>query len=436
MEPLIVGLVGLIVLCLLLFVGVPVAFGAAAAGFVGIIVMVGIKPALNAMGTVPFAQITTYTFTVIPLFVMLGYFAFAGGVAEQAFEVGKKWLGHVKGGMAFATIFGCACFGACCGVSVASAAIFGKLAVPQMVKQGISKTMAAGLVASSGTLACMIPPSGVAVLYAIMAETSVGKQLIAGVFPGLLTAVIYAIVIWVWIKLDPKAAGFDTKPAAWKQRVSSLPQLWGIVVIAAIIIGGIYSGIFTPTEAAAVGALVSLLIMVINTRASSLLSKFKEAILEIGRTTGMVSAILFGIVVFANFIALSRMSAVLIDWIGTLAVDRNIIMIGIFIFYIFLGLVFEAVGMLLLSVPFLLPVVVNLGFDPVWFGVVAVANIEIAQISPPIGLTCFVVHTTNPDIPMGDVWRGIYPFMLAGCVVLGLLLAFPEIATFLPNMMK
>jgi tripartite ATP-independent transporter DctM subunit len=430
-----VGLIGVVVLCLLLFVGVPVAFGAAAAGFVGIIVLAGINPALNIMGTVPFAQLTTYSFTVIPLFVMLGYFAFAGGVAEQAFEVGKKWLGHIRGGMAFATIFGCACFGACCGVSVASAAIFGKLAIPEMEKQGISKTMAAGLVASSGTLACMIPPSGVAVLYAIMAGTSVGKQLIAGLLPGILTAVIYAVTIWLWIKIDPKAAGFATKQAPWKEKVSSLPQLWGIFVIALIIIGGIYCGIFTPTEAAAIGALVALLVMVINTKGSSLLSKFKEAMLETARTTGMVSAILFGIIIFANFIALSRVSAVMIDWIAALTVNRYFIMIGIFIFYIILGLVFEAVGLLLLSVPFLLPVVVKLGFDPIWFGVVAIAEIEMAQISPPIGLTCFVVHAVAPHISLSQVFRGIYPFMGAECVALGLLLAFPEIATFLPNLM-
>lgn len=436
MEPIIVGLIGLVVLCLLLFVGVPVAFGAAAAGFVGIIVMVGINPALNAMGTVPFAQITTYSFTVIPLFVMLGYFAFAGGVAEQAFDVGRKWIGHVRGGMAFATIFGCACFGACCGVSIASAAIFGKLAIPEMEKQGISKTMAAGLVAASGTLACMIPPSGVAVLYAIMAETSVGKQLIAGVLPGLLTAAIYAFVIWIWIKIDPKAAGSAAKPVPWKEKVFSIPQLWGTLVIAVTIIGGIYSGLFTPTEAAAIGALVSFLVMFLNTRGASFLGKFKEAILETARTTGMVSAILFGIMIFAHFIALSRISFVIIDWIGTLTIDRYVIMIGIFMFYIILGLVFEAVGLLLLSVPFLLPVVVQLGFDPIWFGVVAVAEIEMAQISPPIGLTCFVVHTVAPHISLSQIFRGIYPFMAAECVVLGLLLAFPEIATFLPSMMK
>ncbi len=434
MEPFVLGIIFVGVLMVMLFIGMPVAFGAALTGFIGLLILAGPVPALDVVGTTPWAKITTYSFTVIPLFVLMGYFAFGAGLATQAFETGKKWVGHIRGGLAMATIFACACFAACSGVTVATAALFGKMAVPEMERQGIKSRLAAGVVAASGTFSCMIPPSGIMVIYAIMAEVSIGKQLIAGIFPGLITAVLYGGMLVLMTRLDPKLAPVTAKPAPWKERLTSTPKLGGILLLALIIMGGIYTGIFTPTEAGAIGAFTAFLMLMIVKR-NKAGQTLKQAFLDTGRTTGMIAAVLFGIIIFAHFLALSRLTYVMIEWIGSLDVSRYVILGAIVIFYIILGMFFEAVGMLILSIPFILPIIVELGFDPIWFGIFAVKNVEIGLVTPPVGITVYVVKGVCPHIPLEEIFKGIFPFILMDILVLVLLAAFPQIALFLPSLM-
>jgi len=430
----IVGLIGVGVLLVFLVIGMPVALAAALTGFLGIWYLSGGTPALGVIGLVPYSKAAFYAFTVLPLFIIMGYFAFHAGLATQAFDTGKRWLGHIPGGLALATVFGNAAFGACCGMSVAAAAIMGRLTLPEMEKLHYKPRLSAGVVAATGTFAAMIPPSGIMVVYAIMTEVSVGKMLMAGLFPGVITAVLYGAMLYLRVKRDPSLSGEAIPPASWRERLDSLPKMWGVVVIALVIIGGIYSGVFTPTEAAAISAFVALLLL-LTRRGIARWAGFRDSLLETGRTTAMVFLILIGIVIFATFIALSRLPYSIVEWIAGLAVNRYLVLAGIMLFYIVLGMFMEAIGMLLLSVPVALPIILAMGFDPIWFGVLAVKTIEIALVTPPVGLNVYVVKGVAPHIPMEEIFRGIVPFILMDVVALALMIAFPQIAMFLPSRM-
>lgn len=430
----IIGLIGVGFLLLCLTTGMPIGLAAALVGFFGIWYLVGLSPALGALGLVPYSKAASYAFTVLPLFIIMGYFAFNAGLATKAFETGKRWMGHLPGGLAMATISACAAFGACCGMSVAASAIMGRLVIPEMEKLHYKPQLAAGVVAASGTFAAMIPPSGIMVVYAVMTEVSVGKMLIAGLFPGLITAVLYGLLLYVRVKRNPSLTGDAIPPYPWQERLRSLPQLWSIWVIAGVIIGGIYTGIFTPTEAAAIGAFVSLLLLLIA-RKTDRWNSFMRSLIETAQTTAMIFLIIVGIVIFAKFLALSRLPYSIVEGISRLELNSYIILGCIMGFYIVLGMFMESIGMLLLSIPVALPIVLSLGFDPIWFGVLVVKTIEIALVTPPVGLNVYVIKGVAPHITMEDIFRGGIPFLTMDIIVLILMILFPQIVLFLPNKM-
>ena len=430
----IIGLIGVGLLLLSLTTGMPVGLAASLIGFLGIWYLVGLNPALGTIGLVPYSKAASYEFTVLPLFIIMGFFAFNAGLATKAFETGKRWMGHLPGGLAMATIGACAAFGACCGMSVAASAIMGRIVIPEMEKLHYKPRLAAGVVAASGTFAAMIPPSGIMVVYAIMTEVSVGKMLMAGLLPGVITAVLYGVMLYIRVKRNPSLTGDAIPPCPWKERLRSFPQLWSIWVIAAVIIGGIYTGIFTPTEAAAIGAFVSL-ILLLMAKKTDRWNSFIRSLIETAQTTAMIFLIIVGIVIFAKFLALSRLPYSIVEWISGLALNSYIILGFIMGFYIILGMFMESIGMLLLSIPVALPIVLSFGFDPIWFGVLVVKTIEIALVTPPVGLNVYVIKGVAPHISMEDIFRGGIPFLIMDIIVLILMVLFPQIVLFLPNKM-
>jgi tripartite ATP-independent transporter DctM subunit len=430
----IIGLIGVGLLLLSLTTGMPVGLAASLIGFLGIWFLVGLNPALGAIGLVPYSKAASYEFTVLPLFIIMGFFAFNAGLATKAFETGKRWMGHLPGGLAMATIGACAAFGACCGMSVAASAIMGRIVIPEMEKLHYKPQLAAGVVAASGTFAAMSPPSGIMVVYAIMTEVSVGKMLMAGLLPGMVTAVLYGVMLYIRVKRDPSLTGDAIPPYPWNERLRSFPQLWSIWVIAAVIIGGIYTGIFTPTEAAAIGAFVSL-ILLLMAKKTNRWNSFIQSLIETAQTTAMIFLIIVGIVIFAKFLALSRLPYSIVEWISRLELNSYIILTFIMGFYIILGMFMESIGMLLLSIPVALPIVLSFGFDPIWFGVLVVKTIEIALVTPPVGLNVYVIKGVAPHISMEDIFRGGIPFLIVDVIVLILMILFPQIVLFLPNKM-
>jgi len=303
-----------------------------------------------------------------------------------------------------------------------------------MEKLHYKPRLAAGVVAASGTFAAMIPPSGIMVVYAIMTEVSVGKMLMAGLLPGVITAVLYGVMLYIRVKRNPSLTGDAIPPCPWKERLRSFPQLWSIWVIAAVIIGGIYTGIFTPTEAAAIGAFVSL-ILLLMAKKTDRWNSFIRSLIETAQTTAMIFLIIVGIVIFAKFLALSRLPYSIVEWISGLALNSYIILGFIMGFYIILGMFMESIGMLLLSIPVALPIVLSFGFDPIWFGVLVVKTIEIALVTPPVGLNVYVIKGVAPHISMEDIFRGGIPFLIMDIIVLILMVLFPQIVLFLPNKM-
>ena len=430
----IIGLIGVGVLLLLLLTGMPIGLAAALVGFLGIWYMVGISPALGALGLIPYSEAASYAFTVLPLFIIMGYFAFYAGLATRAFETGKRWLGHLPGGLAMATIIACAAFGACCGMSVAACAIMGKIVIPEMEKLHYKPKLAAGVVAASATFAAMIPPSGIMVVYAIMSEVSVGKMLMAGLFPGMITAMLYGIMLYVRVRRNPSIAGDVIPPYPWRERLHSIPQLWGVWVMAVVVIGGIYTGIFTPTEAAAISAGVGV-ILLLTRKGISRWNSFRLSLIETARTTAMIFLIIIGIIIFAQFLAMSRLPYSIVEWISRLKLNPYTVLACIMGFYIVLGMFMESIGMLLLSIPVALPVAISLGFDSIWFGVLVVKTIEVALVTPPVGLNVYVIKGVAPHISMEDIFRGGIPFLLMDIIVLILMILFPQIVLFLPNRM-
>jgi len=334
--------------------------------------------------------------------------------------------------MAIATTYGCAGFAACTGSSVASAAVMGKMAIPEMRKYGYDPGFAAGSVAAGGTIATLIPPSVPLVIYGIITEQSVGFLLMAGLLPGILSAVIYAFMIQIRVKLKPSLA-LPLEKATWKNRIISLKNTWGMLAILTLMLGGIYTGIFTPTEAGGAGAAGVFFMGLLAKRLD--LKKFKLALLDTGRATVMIFAIIVGILIFVRFLALTGLPSAFSEAVVALPVPRIIILGGILGLFVFLGMFLDLIGMMLLALPIVFPPVIALGYDPIWFGVIVVKMGEICLITPPVGLNVYVVNSVAPDIPSQTIFKGIIPFLCMDFLTLGILIAFPQIVTFLPSLM-
>ncbi|MDV7142192.1 TRAP transporter large permease [Tropicimonas sp. TH_r6] len=431
-DPFLVGLIALAALMGLILVGVRVVFAAATVGLFGLIELLGWGPAAGVVGTIPHSKSSTYALSVLPMFIFIGFLAFHAGMTQQLFDAARKWVGWVPGGLAVATIFATAGFAAVSGASTATAAVFSRVAIPEMLKYGYDRKMAAGVVAAGGTLATLIPPSAIIVIYAIIVEESVGALLLAGFLPGIVSALIYAGIIIVWAMIKPEHAPAVTG-YTWGDRIKSLPGVSPIFAVVAIIISAIYAGWATPTEAGALGAAVVFGIALLR---GTSFSAIRGSLMESAKLTVMIFSLIWGVLIFVRFLGFSGLPEAFTTWIVSLDVPPMVIMICILLAYAVLGMFMDAIGMLLLTLPVVYPAVTALGFDSIWFGIIVVKMAEVCLITPPIGLNCFVVNGVRPDIALTDVFRGIALFFVADVITIAVLLAFPEIVTWLPDLMR
>ena len=382
----------------------------------------------------PFHTVLSGDLAVLPLFMLVGSFAIAGGVATEAFEVGRRWLGQLPGGLALATIAGSAAFAACSGSSMANAVALGKMAVPEMRRYGYSTSLSTGACAAGGLLATMIPPSNSLAIYGIIAEESIGHLLIAGLFPGLLIALFFGIGLYVLTRLNPKAAPISPIRFTWKERFTGIFKIWGVVLIFCTIFFGIFLGIFTATEAGAFGAFVSLVVLFKKQKGKSW-SAVITACRECAAITGMILFLIFGALVFSAFVIQAGLPRQLSETVYALGMTPIAVIVMMVVSYVILGMFLDGAAMMLITVPIYLPVVIALGYDGIWFGILLVMMVEIGTLTPPFGLLIFVLSSVVPDVPISTIFRGSIMFVFLELAVVILIIAFPEIALWLPSQM-
>ena len=432
MTEALVGLVAMLVLCLL---RIPIALSMAIVGVVGYAYM------RDWNWTVAFASLQTrlyetgrnYTLSVVPLFILMGNFVTRAGMSQELFRAAYALIGHLRGGLAMATILACAGFGAICGSSIATTATMAKVAYPSMKRFGYSDALATGAIASGGTLGIMIPPSTIMVIYGVFTETNIGKLFAAGILPGILGAFLLCLTVQYVTWRDPKA-GPPGERSDWKERWMALKDVWAVAVLFIFVMGGIYGGLFTATEGAGMGAFGAMCFAlwrrVLNWRS------LYQALVESARTTSMLFLILIGALMFAEFINITTMPNDLVGFVKRFEIHPVAVVAAICIIYVLLGTAMEELSMVLLTIPVFLPVILQLGFDPVWFGILIVVVVEIGLISPPVGMNLFVLKTLIPNVHQNTVFRGVLPFMLADVVRMALLIAFPAISLYLPSLMR
>ncbi len=427
-----IGLVGTGALLLMVFAGVRIYTVAAIVGVIGVVYIIGWNAGAGIGGTVPHSKSVNYALSVLPMFILIGFIAYHAGLTHALFRAAKAWVGWVPGGLAVASVFATAGFAAVSGASTATAAVFSRVAIPHMLDAGYDRRLAAGVVAAGGTLASLIPPSAILVIYAIIVEESVGTLIMAGFVPGVVSALVYAALIIGQCKLKPEL-GRPIPSPPMKEKLASLPGTLPIIAVVAIIFYSMYSGTATPTEAGALGAFVVLIMAIVRGMSWK---NLRSALEETARLTVMIFALIWGILIFVRFLGYAGLPQAFAEWIVTLPFPPVIIMIGILLGYAVLGMFMDAIGMLLLTLPVVYPAVIALGYDPIWFGIIVVKMCEVCLITPPVGLNCYVVAAVRPDIPLGDVFRGIAPFFVADVVTVGLFLAFPGIILWLPSLIN
>lgn len=400
-------------------------------GFLGYAAIMGIKPAYAVIAQIPFTTIAWYPMSTVPLFILMGVVILNSGVGAVLYEMAYKWLGHLRGGLAMATVIACAFFAAITGVSSPAAITMGKVAVPEMRKRGYNDSLSTGSIVCAGTLAFLIPPSMAFIIYGILTEQSIGMLFMAGIFPGLILVSLFIITIVIITALDPNAGPAGPK-ASWKERLQSLKGTWHTILLFLLVLGGIYGGIFTPTEAGAIGAFGAIIITAVSGRLS--LKNLFDALLESGQTAAMVFMMIIGAYILMKFLAISRLPLYLSETVATMPLSRWVIFAGIILLYIVLGMFLDIFSAVIMTIPVIFPLVVTLGFDPLWFGVIVVIVCEMGLVTPPVGLDVFVLSGAI-DVPLFTIFRGVGPFLVAMIVCILILCIFPQIALFLPSTM-
>ena len=431
MSPELLGLIGIIVLIILLFCRMWIGFAMAFIGFVGLIYLTGFDKAGIVLGTIPFSRMSFYPISALPLFVLMGIVVGDAGLSGDLYDTAYKWFGRLRGGLAVATVFACGAFAAITGSSAASVVTMGKVALPEMRRYKYDPKLATGTIAAGGTIGILIPPSLGFILYAILTEESIGRLFMAGIIPGILEVLFYTATIYIMCLMSPSMGPRGTQ-FGFKEMVYSLKNTWPVIALFLLVIGGIYGGIFTPTEAGAIGAFGAMIITVAMRRLNGrgLLSCLTQAL----QTTAMIMVLVIGAFIFANFMAKSRLPFLFGDVVTTLAVSKYVILAAIIFVYIILGMFLDIFSSILLTIPIIFPAVVAMGFDPIWFGVIMVRVMEIGLITPPIGMNVFILAGVT-DIPLGTIFRGIIPFVIADICHVALLVAIPQLSLFLPNTM-
>jgi C4-dicarboxylate transporter, DctM subunit len=417
----------------LAFCRVPIALAMGLVGFAGLWYCRSLPIAMATVGNVAYESGFQYTLSVIPLFILMGNFVTRAGMSKELYQAAYVFVGHLRGGLAMATIIACAGFGAICGSSIATAATMTKVAYPQMKAKGYSDELATGSIAAGGTLGILIPPSTIMVIYGLMTETNIGALFAAGVIPGILATLLLCLAVQFITWRNP-AAGPRAERATWVQRFRAVKEIWAVAALFVLVMGGIYGGVFTATEGAAVGAFGALCFAL--ARRALTVNTFFDVLVDSARTTSMLFVILLGALIFANFINYTSMPADLKNFVQQYQISPMAVMVAICLIYIVLGTAMEELSMILLTVPIFFPLVTSLGFNPVWFGIIIVVVVEIGLISPPVGMNMFVVKNLLPGVPTATIFRGVTPFVVADVIRLAILVAVPSLSLWLPTLLK
>ena len=423
----------IVTLIVLLFSNTLIGSVLALVGFIGMAFLGGTKAALGLLSNIPFSTTASYSMCVIPFFLLMGEFAYQAGLSRSLYQTAYKWLGHLRGGLAMATVVACGGFAAVSGSSLATAATMGTVALPEMRRYNYAPSLAVGSVAAGGTIGILIPPSTILIIYGILTEQSIAKLFFAGFFPGILSIIYYVIVIYVLTKRRPELGPPGPK-VNLREKFASLKDTWLVLVVFILIMGGLYAGIFTPTEAGAVGASVILAISLINRKMTW--KGLTSSLLDTGETTSMIFVILIGTMIFGRFLAATKLPMTLASFVAHLPVPRTLILAIIIIFYFIFGCIMGTLPLVVLTVPIFYPVIQALGYDPIWFGIVIVMVSEIGLITPPVGMNVFIIKGVAKDVPLSTIFRGIFPFLIADFARLTTIIAFPQICLFLPRLLK
>ena len=432
LSPDAVALIGFVALFTLMLLRVPVGMAMGLVGVCGYSYIAGSGPALKLIGQTSMRTVTDYTFGVIPMFMLMGAFVSVSGVSRELFRAANAFIGHLRGGLGVATVLACGGFAAICGSSVATAATFSSVAYPEMRRFGYPQSFSTGVIAAGGTLGAMLPPSTVLAVYAILTQQDIGKLFMAGIVPGILAMLMYVLTIFIIVKVRS-----DWLPRgehkSWPERLAGLKDVWAPLVLFVFVIGGLYGGFFTPTEAGGVGATGAFLLGVLRgklDRAGTL-----EALLSATRTAAAVFTVLIGALIFGYFLTITQVPQNLTAYVTELGLGRYQVLALIMVMYLVLGCLMDAMAMIILTVPIIFPVIVQLGFDPIWFGIIIVMTVELGLIHPPVGMNVFVIKSVVQDVSFTTIFKGVIPFVLTDILRLVILIAFPIIALWLPGQM-
>ena len=429
MDPITLGALGLGAMFILIALHVPIGVAMGITGVTSVAFIIGWEPALTLLGTEPSAAIENEGLAVVALFLLMGAFATEAGVSADMYRLAYAMIGHFRGGLAMATIGGCAGFGAICGSSIATTATMAKIALPEMRDRNYKRTLASGCIAAGGTLGMLVPPSVVMIIYGILTEESIIALFAAAIFPGIIATILYCITIAIFVRLKP-----DSGPAGeripWKEKIAVLIASWRFLLIAVVVSGGIYTGVFTITEAASVGASLAFVFAIFN---GMKMEQFLNCLTSTASNTGMIFVIIMGASIFSYFITLSGLPDASVQFIQNLAAPDFVVLLMLMIMYLILGSIFDTVAAMVITLPFVYPVIMDMGYDPVWWGVVNVMIMEIGMITPPIGINVFVLNGMSKDLNLKTIYKGIFPFFLTDIVRLSNVLIFPATALWLPK---
>ena len=433
MSPVTIGILGILLLFLLLALRMQIGFSMAVVGFLGFAVLNALKPSFSILGMEPFKIGATYSLSVIPLFILMGQFANSSRMGSEIYQTVYRWIGFLPGGLSMATIVACGGFAAISGSSLAAAATMGMVALPEMKRFKYEDALATGCIAAGGTLGILIPPSTVMIIYGILTELPIAPLFIAGIAPGVLLTLLFILAVFIMTKIKPKL-GPPGPTFTLKEKIYSLKDTWSILTLFVLVIGGLYTGWFTPTEAAGVGAFGAFVITIVKKKLTW--QNLTESLAQTIRTTAMVFLILIGAHIFGYFLTISQIPDQLSILASEAGLNRYIVLAILILFYIVLGCFMEGLAIMVLTIPIVFPLILDLGFDPIWFGVIITLVMEMSLITPPVGINVFVISGIAKDVPMYTIFRGVLPFWVAMLVCIILLIIFPQLALFLPQTMS
>ena len=429
MNEITVGIMALALLLLLFATGIELGFAMALVGFGGFAYLNGFHPAMQLVARDIYDVITNYGYTVFPLFILMGQIGFNSGIAVRLYDAAHRFVGHIPGGLAMATVIGATAFKTICGSAAATAATFASVAIPEMDRYGYDRRLSTGIVATVGTLGCIIPPSVVLIVYGILTEQSIGQLFLAGIIPGLIIALFFMGIIYGWVKINPKIAPMSER-STWKARMRSLPEVGWIILVFFLVTGGIMEGFFTPTEAGAMGTFAVLVLVMVKRNITFI--GYVKSVAEALSTAGMILMLIIGSVILGHFIAVTNIPQNTADWLGALPLNRYAIMVMICLVYLLGGSFIDDLAFMILATPIFYPTILKLGFNPIWFGILIGVVVMIGVVIPPVAVCVFVVKNITKE-PIGRIYRGVTPFLISLVAVWGLLFVFPQLALWLPS---